>query len=77
MVKSEDIAKSLTLGLIPIPYFLGYKTEELFSFQNSPRNLDKRDLVGLFRKGTTHSKAKFQRTELAICSHSREGKSVL
>ena len=63
-----------------LPYFFGYKTE-FFSFQNNPKNLDPSykmdlDLWRLFRKGKTHIIAKFQRTYLVICSHSREGKTL-
>ena len=47
--------------------------------QNNPKNLDpslKMDLdLGLFRKGKTLILAKFQRTDVVICSHSREGKN--
>ena len=32
--------------------------------------------MGLFRKGKTCNIAKFQRTDLVICSHSREGKTL-
>ena len=31
--------------------------------------------MGLFRKGKTYIIAKFHRTDLVICSHSREGKT--
>ena len=31
--------------------------------------------MGLFRKGKTHIVAKFLRTDLDICSHSREGET--
>ena len=31
--------------------------------------------MGLFRKGKTSIIAKFHRTDLVICSHSREGKT--
>ena len=53
-----------------------------FSFQNNPKNLDlsyqdgSRSL-GLFRKGKTRITAKLRRTDLIICSHSREGKPSL
>ena len=33
--------------------------------------------LGLFRKSTIHIIAKFHRTDLVICSHSREGKPCL
>ena len=32
--------------------------------------------MGLFRKGKTHTVAKFQRTDLVVCSHSRDEKSL-
>ena len=32
--------------------------------------------LGLFRKGKTHIIAKFHRTDLVICSHSREEKTL-
>ena len=32
--------------------------------------------MGLFRKGTMHIIAKLHRTDLVICSHSREGKTL-
>ena len=63
------------------PYFFGYKTECFFLFQNNPKNLDpsykdgSRSL-GLFRKGKTLIISKFHRTDLYICSHSREGKTL-
>ena len=52
-----------------------------FSFQNNPKNLDPSykmdlDLLGLFRKGKTCILAKFHRTDLVICSHSRERKTL-
>ena len=53
---------------------------EFFPFQNNKKNLDpsckdgSRSL-GVFRKGKTHIIAKFHRTDLVICSHSREGKT--
>ena len=32
--------------------------------------------MGLFRNGKTRITTKFQRTDLVICSHSREGKTL-
>ena len=60
-------------------FFSGYKTE-VFFFQNNPINLDpsydgSRSLK-LFRKGQTHIIANFHGTDLFICSHSREGKTL-
>ena len=50
---------------------------EFFFFQNNPKNLDPSykmdlDLWDLIRKGKTRIIAKFHRTDLVICSHSRE-----
>ena len=60
-----------------IPYFFSQRRSS--SFQNNPKNLDpsyKMDLpLGLIRKGKTCITAKFHRTDLVICSHSREGKT--
>ena len=50
---------------------------EVFSFQNNPVNLDPSRSLGLFEKGKTHSIAKSHRTDLVICSQSREGKPCL
>ena len=62
-----------------LPYFFGYNAK-MFSFQNSPKNLDPSyktdlDLLGLFRKGKTLIIAIFRRTDLVIRSHSKERKS--
>ena len=61
-------------------YFFGYKTE-FFSSKTTqksrPSLLDGSRSLELFRKGKTHIIAKFQRTDLLICSHSREGKPPL
>ena len=56
------------------PYFLAYKTE-FFSFQNNPKNLDPsyKNCLELFRKDKTRITAKLHRTDLIICTHSREG----
>ena len=32
--------------------------------------------MGLFRNGKTHITAKFHRTDLVICSHNKEGKTL-
>ena len=61
-------------------YFFGYRTAD-FSIQNNPKNLDLSyktdlDLWDLFRKGKTCITAKFHRTFLVICTHSREGKTL-
>ena len=59
-----------------ILYFFVYKTE-FFPSQNYPNNLDPSyRSLGLFRKGKTQFIAKFHRTDLVICSHSREGKTL-
>ena len=61
--------------LVELPYFFN-----LFSSKTILKNLDPSykmdlDLLGLFRKGKTCIMAKFHKTDLAICSHSREEKS--
>ena len=56
-----------------IPYFLGYK--RAFSFQNNRKNLDPYYKMDLIRKSKTCVIAKFHRTDLVICSHSREWRS--
>ena len=48
---------------IPVPYFFGYKTR-VFPSKTIPK------------KGKTHTKAKFHRNGLDICSQSREGKDL-
>ena len=71
---------NITMNILYLPYFFRYQTE-LSSFRNNLKNLDpsyKMDLarsLELFRKGNTCVKAKFHRTDLVICSHSREGKT--
>ena len=53
----------------------------VFSFQNNSKNLDPSYNVhgsrslGLFRKSKTHIIAKFHGADLAICSHSKVGKT--
>ena len=49
----------------------------IFFFQNNPKNLDPSykmdlDIWDLIRKGKTRIIAKFHRTDLVICSHSKE-----
>ena len=50
-----------------------------FSIQNNPKNLDQSyktsRSLGLFKKGKTHITAKLHRTDLIICTHSREEKT--
>ena len=49
-----------------------------FSFINNPKNLEpsyESRSFGLFWKGKIHFTAKFHRTDLVICSHTREGKT--
>ena len=43
--------------------------------QNNPKNLDPSRSFGLLRKGITCIIAKFHRTYLLICSHSRDAKN--
>ena len=59
-----------------------YQMEFFFLLKKIPKNLDPSykmdlDLWDLFRKGKTRILAKFHRTDLAICSGSREGKPIL
>ena len=59
-------------------YFFGYKT--VFSFQNNPKDLDpsyKMDLDLWDCLGGMKLIAKFHRTDLVICSHTREGRTCL
>ena len=61
-----------------IPYFFSYKTVFFFSFQNNPKNLDLSYKMALDLcdcLGRVKLIAKFHRTDLVICSHSREGKT--
>ena len=63
---------------MPIPYSYGYKTRVFFPFQNNPKNLDlsyKTDLDFWDCLGRVKLILKFQRTDLVICSHSRERKT--
>ena len=60
-------------------YFFSYKTS-FFPFQNNPKNLDPSykidvDLLDCFGKVKLVIIAKFQRTDLLICSHSGEGEN--
>ena len=60
-------------------YFFGYKTE-FFLPKNNQKNLDASykmdlDLWDCLGRVKTHSKAKFYRTDLVICTYSREGKT--
>ena len=57
-----------------LPYFLGYKTSVFFLPKQS-KKLDPSRSLGLLRKDKTGIIAKFQRTDLVICSHSRDGKT--
>ena len=51
---------------------------ELFSFQNNPKDIDDGSRsLGLLWKGKTLTTARFHRTGLDICRHSREGKTHL
>ena len=65
---------------IKVQYFPCYKTEVFFLPKQSQRSrsvlLDMSGSLGLFRKGKTHVIAKFHRTDLVICSHSREEKAL-
>ena len=58
-----------------IPYFFAYKTV-FFPSETIPKIQIRRSL-GLFRKGKTCITGKLHRTDLIICTHSREGKPRL
>ena len=60
-------------------YFFGYKTS-FFSIQNSHKNLDlsyKTDLDVLDCLEMENIRANFHTTDLAMCSHAKEGKSLV
>ena len=62
-----------------LPYFFGYKAE-FFPSKSVPKSrsiIDSSRFLGLFRKGKTSIIAKFHRTDLVLCSHSRERKTDL
>ena len=53
-------------------YFFDYKMD---FFPSKIIIKKSRSILRLFRKGKTRIKAKFHRTDLVICSHSRKGKT--
>ena len=58
-------------------YFFGYKRVVFLPKQSEKSRSILQDgsrSLGLFRKGETGITAKLHRTDLVICSHSREGK---
>ena len=55
-----------------VPYFL----VSLPKLSQKSRSIDGSRFLGLFRKGKTHILAKFHRSDLVICGHSREGKTT-
>ena len=57
-------------------YFFSYKMEFLFFFQKIPINQDPSRSLGLTREGKTGNTAKLHRTDLVICSHSGERKTL-
>ena len=72
-----------------IPYFFKYKTDFYFPFQNNPKDLDPSykidldppskmdlDLWDCLGRVKTHIIAKLHRTDLVICSYSREGQTL-
>ena len=64
-------------GGIVIPYFSTYKTEFLKQSQTFISILqDGSRSLNLFRKGKTHIIAKFHWTDLVICSHSKDRKTL-
>ena len=56
-----------------VPYFFGYKTKQ--SQKSRSILKDGSRSLGLFKQGKTCIIAKFNRTDLVICSHSIEGKT--
>ena len=61
-----------------LPYFFGYKMEFFLRKQSQKSRSILEDgsrFLGLFRNGKTGIIAKFQRTDLVDCSHSRKGKT--
>ena len=62
-------------------YRISLVVRQSFSFQKNPKNLDLSykmdiDLLRLFWKSKARIIAKFQRTDLVFCSHSRQGKNL-
>ena len=61
-------------------YFFGYKME-FFPSRTIPKSRcileDGSRFLGLFRNGKTGIIAKFQRTDLVDCSHSRKGENPI
>ena len=72
--QEKDLAA--LIGRLEVPYFFAYKTE-FFSFQNSPENLDPSykmdlDLWDCLGRVKLILQQKLHRTDLIICTHSRE-----
>ena len=66
---------------ISTEYHISLVIRQSFSFQNNPKNVDLSyemdlDLWDLVRKGKTCIIANFHKTDVVICSHSREGKTL-
>ena len=73
-----SVRKNLLLQ--ELPYFFGYKTVFFFLPKQSQKSRsvlqDKSRSLGLYRKGKTYIIAKFHGTDLVICSHSTERKTL-
>ena len=65
------IANRVDFYALMVPYFFSYKTRYFL-----PKQSEKSSSLGLFRKGKICILATFHRTDLVICSHSREGKPL-
>ena len=66
--------------ILLLSYFFAYKTVSFPSKTIKKSRsvlLDGSRSLGLFRKGKTRITAKLHRTDLIICTHSREGKPLL
>ena len=74
--------KYCIFSVIKWPFFLPKQSKNLdLSYKKPPNTLDlfledRSRSSGLFRKGKTCITAKFHRTDLIICSHSRERKPL-
>ena len=74
----EELGKLIS----ELPYLVIKQSFLSFFFtpKHSPKStailLDRSRSVGLFRKAKTHVIAKFHRTDIVICSHSRERKTL-
>ena len=65
----------ICMPVFPVPYFFGYKTEFFLPKQSQKSRSVLKDgsrYLGLFGKSETDIIAKFHRTDLVICSHSKK-----